>query len=491
MDLNKKENYEDIRNEIEVIKKKMKEMYMIMNMKEDDIKNIINEKDMIINYLNERISKQEKIIFKNKNEISSLNQQIKQLNSIFTEELNKKENKIILLEDRLSNIQDYLLKEIDNKYNQLNIDNKDIKKKLQNKINKNDNYINLKLLIEEKDINTDIIFLRQFKSYKYNFNFEPGDIDIVIDDENIPPTYKSSYENEDKKEPDAPKNIYNELNQKFKFYWNFSKIGMHNIKIIFNKVLNNCEEMFLLCNNLIEVDCSHFNCSKLTSCKKMFSGCSSLTKINFGKNTFSFCSTFESMFDGCSKIEYIDVSNFDTKNSLSFKNMFSSCSNLKKVDISKFNSSKCENIIGMFYKCQEITEIDMINWNLSNIKNQKNDFMFNPFLLFPNLGIGAKINPLGLIGGAVIGVPLITNGLFNTKFGMEESEEISGIDRLFYGCTKLKYIKMKTNFKKINKINQTNAFNDISENGTFILKKGFECNDILNKIPLKWNILIN
>ena len=28
--------------------------------------------------------------------------------------------------------------------------------------------------------------------------------------------------------------------------------------------------MFLNCNKIIEIDCSHFNCSQVTSCSKMF-----------------------------------------------------------------------------------------------------------------------------------------------------------------------------------------------------------------------------
>ena len=44
-----------------------------MNKKEDDIKNIINEKDIIIKEMNEKINKQEKQLEEQKKEIDDLN----------------------------------------------------------------------------------------------------------------------------------------------------------------------------------------------------------------------------------------------------------------------------------------------------------------------------------------------------------------------------------------------------------------------------------
>ena len=485
--MNKKGNieYEYIDGEIKKLNAQIKEIYMKLNQKEDDLKNIINEKEILINKMNNKIMKQEEIINDNKNKIVNLNNAIIQMNKKYNEEQKKNANNI--------NTINKLLKDIHKNYNELKQMNNNVKKQLKNKVDKENNYISLKLLINKEDIGKDIFFLNQFKSYKFNSNFEPDDIIITIDNENIPIKYKCLNESvDDKKDAnyyDKANNIYNELNKNYKFYWNFLTEGIHNVKIIFNKKIMTCEEMFNDCRKIIEIDCSRFKASKVTSCKNMFLNCSSLKKIDFGLLDFSFCSTYESMFFNCSKLEDLDVSKFNTKNSLSFKNMFFGCSSLKVIDVSKFDSSKCENIIGMFYNCENITEINMINWNMKNIKNQKDDIHLpNLLLLNPN-----PVNlALGVIGAGVLGVGVGALGLganiIANKFKKPQlPENISGIERLFYGCKNLNNIKMNTNFNEISELNNTNAFKGISKYGSFIWKNGYRCDAILNKLPECWN----
>ena len=461
--MTEKKNIDNITKEIEKMNMKINKMYLLINKKEDDLKNVINEKNILIDEMKEKILKQEK-------QISNLNECINKIikESQLKEEQIKKNNKS--------------LKEVNHKY-----------KQLSDKINKKENYIILKLLIDKKDIEKDIVFLRQYKSHKYHFNFEPDDISILINNENIPIKYKNPYEyrniNSNDNNDEDIKKITNELNKKYYFYWNFSKEGIYEIKIIFNKNLMTCEEMFYDCNQIIEIDCSHFNCSNVASCKSMFSHCSLLEKINFGLLDFSFCSTYESMFNNCKKLNQLDVSNFITKNSLSFKYMFYNCSNLENIDVSKFNSSKCENIIGMFFNCNKINEINMINWDMGNIKGQKNDYFD-----YKNSGI-----PLYLIGSRLLAdKSLLTAGLGLVAFGAatiydkykrsQLPNTISGIDRLFFGCQNLKQIKMNTNINNFNnELNYTTAFCGISEKGSFIWKSGNRCDAILDKLPLNWN----
>ena len=456
-----KGNFDKMNKEIEKMNMKISKMYLLINKKEDDLKNMINEKDILINELKEKILKQEK-------QILDLNKRIKKIDK----ESKEKEEQLIL------NNKD-ILKEVNNKYI-----------KLSNKIKEKDNYIILKLLIDKEDIEREIIFLRQYKSHKYYFNFEPDDISIIINNENIPIKYKKPYDysisnSKDNNDEDII-TISSQLNKRYYFYWTFSKEGIYEIKIIFNKKLMTCEEMFYDCNKITEIDCSHFNCSNVASCKSMFSNCYSLEKINFGMLDFSFCSTYESMFSCCGKLNQCDVSNFKTGKALSFKYMFYKCSNLEKIDVSNFDSSKCENMIGMFFNCNKINEINMINWNMNNIKEQINDYFD-----YQNSGI-----PLYLLGNLLKNKVSLTLGI--VAFGAatiydkykrsQLPKTISGIDRLFFGCQNLKKIKMNTNINNINGVlNYTTAFYGISENGSFIWKSGNRCDAILNKLPSSWN----
>ena len=73
---------------------KIEELKLTINKKEDDIKNIINEKDTIIEQLNERILNQERRIQNNENEINKLNIKINELSELNEKKLKEKEDKI-------------------------------------------------------------------------------------------------------------------------------------------------------------------------------------------------------------------------------------------------------------------------------------------------------------------------------------------------------------------------------------------------------------
>ena len=110
---------------------------------------------------------------------------------------------------------------------------------------------------------------------------------------------------------------------------------------------------------------------------------------------FSLCKKFKCMFNDCNNLENLDISHFNTKNSNNFEQMFCICRKLKNIDASKFNSSKCKSINSMFRYCENLCEIDMINWDMRNlsmfrkskiqsinhlfdgIKTNKNEFKFS------------------------------------------------------------------------------------------------------------------
>lgn len=67
-------------NQINLIKnEKMNLLYNEIYKKEDDLKNVINEKDIIIQEMNETILKQDNIIKKHKNEIESIKKKIEEI----------------------------------------------------------------------------------------------------------------------------------------------------------------------------------------------------------------------------------------------------------------------------------------------------------------------------------------------------------------------------------------------------------------------------
>ena len=110
-----------------------------MNKKEDDIKNIINEKDNIINEMNIRLLNQEK---ENKNKLLILNNKIDEiyeklnLNDNIINNLKNENNEAIKdINNNIVKENSALIKRIDDKYEELKQINKNVKSVLKNEIN--------------------------------------------------------------------------------------------------------------------------------------------------------------------------------------------------------------------------------------------------------------------------------------------------------------------------------------------------------------------
>ena len=205
----------------------------------------------------------------------------------------------------------------------------------------------LQVKINENNLNKDIKFFTQVSAYKYFCNFERDDIDVIIDDQIAPIIFKDpdvgfTYDSISKN-CEKSQEIEYDLKLKYSFYWIFSTIGIHTVKIIFKKKLIQCNELFCNCDCLYKIDCSNFYCSQ------MFSFCVSVVEINLGKLDFSLSNDFSYMFFCCDKLENLDTSYLNIQNSKSFQCMFYQCLKLKEIDASKFKTTNCENISNMFY----------------------------------------------------------------------------------------------------------------------------------------------
>lgn len=362
------------------------------------------------------------------------NNQKNKENSVENEMINKTEDSINIKEEKINT-------EI------INIQ-KQIKEGIEYlKTIKSTNYITLQVKIDKNNLNKDVRLFNQVTTYKYFCNFERDDIEVIINDKIVPIKYKkNNYFEYNKESKNCEQSQYTEynLNINYYYYWNFSKTGIYDIKIIFKKKLLKCKKLFADTDCIYKIDCSNFDCSQVNDCSSMFYKCYSLVEINLGKLDFSLSNDFSSMFYKCKILRNLDVSNFNTENSISFGHMFEECYNLKEINVSKFKTTACENIVNMFSYCKALKEIDMLNWNFENLHF---------------------------------------------------------IRQLFFGCSNLKHIKMNFNdkislrtngwissnypYKEDNSLKE--VFKGLPEGGSFVWKKGINCNRILKHLPVSWN----
>ena len=157
--------------------------------------------------------------------------------------------------------------------------------------------------------------------------------------------------------------------------------------------VTNMYAMFSECNNLVDLDVSHFNTSNVTNMSYTFYGCRSLTNLdidNFNtskvtnmKSMFQNCInllgldlvTFDTskvtnmvyMFMNCQSLIELNVTSFDTSNVTQMYDMFNECSSLTSLDVSSFNTSKITGTNGMFYGCRSLTSLDVSNFDVSKV----------------------------------------------------------------------------------------------------------------------------
>ena len=118
--------------------------------------------------------------------------------------------------------------------------------------------------------------------------------------------------------------------------------------------------------NLININVSNWDTSKITSLRGAFAQIPNLTSVDFADWNVSNVTSFFALFDGSNKIENIDVSKWDTSSATNMAWMFTG-NNLKHLDVSNFNTSKVTNMFAMFSGSNSLTQLDISNFDTSNV----------------------------------------------------------------------------------------------------------------------------
>lgn len=144
--------------------------------------------------------------------------------------------------------------------------------------------------------------------------------------------------------------------------------------------LLNCEGLFYQCSNIIALDLSYFDTSKVTNMNSMFSiglpwSGGKLTTLDVSNFDTSNVTDMHNMFDGCSKLTNLDVSNFDTSKVSNMSNMFQFCSSLVSLDISNFNTLNVTSMRWIVGYCSSLASLDLSNLNTSNVTNMSDMFL--------------------------------------------------------------------------------------------------------------------
>ena len=167
-----------------------------------------------------------------------------------------------------------------------------------------------------------------------------------------------------------PNIIYINENQNFtitnRYY--FNEIN-NTVNLIWNNSIDSSYRMFQGCSNIIEIDLSNFDTSKLTNMSSMFNGCSQLYSLNLSNFDTSNAKYMYNMFDGCSKLISLDLSYFNTERVSNMDSMFKGCSKLEYINLKNFKETNLRYYPDIFKNVPDNIVV-CLNDNSNIIKQQ-------------------------------------------------------------------------------------------------------------------------
>ena len=185
--------------------------------------------------------------------------------------------------------------------------------------------------------------------------------------------------------------------------------------------------------NILEIDLSNFDTSKVEDMHWMFAGMSSLTSLNLSNFDTSKVTSMISMFDGVSRITTLNLSNFNTSKVTNMISMFAYMHNLTTLNLSNFNTSQVTNMHGMFNDIHNLTTLDLFNFNTSKVTDM--GYMFaSPTSRLASLNLSnfdtSKVTNMSYMFSGMISLTTLDLSNFDTSKVTDMSSMFSFMPRL-------------------------------------------------------------
>ena len=285
----------------------------------------------------------------------------------------------------------------------------------------NSNEIELKIKIEQRDINKNVYFLDNTQESDYESGYNENGKYV-----------KHNHDNLSEINENNTTLIIDGKTVPFQKYFIPKTIRTYSIKLLFKNELSNCAYMFCQCNKIIDINFSKFKTKNIKNMSHMFCGCSSLSNLDLKSFKTEKITEMYSMFLECSSLKSLDLSSFNTQNVNSFFCMFRECSSLTSLNLSSFNTINITNMESMFNKCSSLTSLDLSSFNTINVINFGG--MFKECSSLKNLNLSSfntqNVISMGSMFCNCSSLTSINLSSFNTK-------KVTSMSGLFKGCSSL------------------------------------------------------
>ena len=196
--------------------------------------------------------------------------------------------------------------------------------------------------------------------------------------------------------------------------------------------VTNMGYMFYNISNPTTLDISNFDTSQVRSMRSMFSAMYNLTTLDLSHFDTSKVMDMAGMFYSVSTLNTLNLSNFDTSQVTDMNHMFYNMSNLTTLNLSSFDTSKVTNMGYMFAGVSNITTLNLTSFDTSKVTNM--GYMFSAMFSLTTLNLSnfdtSQVTNMGSMFAYMRNLTTLNLSNFDTSKVTDMSRMFSGISNL-------------------------------------------------------------
>ena len=230
-------------------------------------------------------------------------------------------------------------------------------------------------------------------------------------------------------------------NMQFMFH-GISRLTTLNLSNFDTSKVTDMEGMFWDMYNLTTLNISSFNTSQVTDMRHMFDWMLNLTTLNLSNFNTSKVMDMQSMFSGMSSLTTLNLSNFDTSKVTSMHHMFYKMSSLTSLNLSNFDTSKVTDMQYMFSEMRNLTTLNISSFNTSQVTDMRHMFYSMSSLISLNLSNfdTSKVTDMSYMFYSTVNLTSLNLSNFDTS----NVTDMSYMFYNMYGLTSLDLLNFNT-----------------------------------------------
>ena len=257
-------------------------------------------------------------------------------------------------------------------------------------------------------------------------------------------------------------------------FFSMSNLTSLNLSNFDTSKVTNMVDMFASIRNLTTLDLSNFDTSRVTNMSAMFSGMSSLTSLNLSSFDTSMVTNMLSMFSGMSSLTSLNISNIDTSQVTDMRWMFHNMSSLTTLNLSNFDTSNVTNMYCMFSGMSNLTTLNLSSFDTSKVTDMRHMFDGTSSLTTLNLSSfdTSKVTDMSFMFSGMYSIGFLDISNFNTS-------KVENMDNMFRDAKSIESITFGSKFNTSKVISMASMFNDAPKLKSLDLSN-FDTSNVIN-----------